>query len=98
VSARAYGRGARPGGNSMADRVAARVDASRQDVRRFECGGCGLVVHVPYQLPTGWLNVGARVVVENVGRWEVLGVACSTSCLVALAGQLDARAQEAIGG
>jgi hypothetical protein len=82
----------------MADRVAERVDASRQGVRRFECGGCGQVVHVPYQLPTGWLNVGARVVVENVGRWEILGVACSTGCLVRVTTGIDARAREAIGG
>jgi hypothetical protein len=96
VSRRGYGRGARLGGNSMADRVADRVDTERNRRRTF-CATCGRA-ECPifnWRAPEGWLRVSVLVVVDGRDDWDVLGLVCSTGCLVGLAAKLDRQAREA---
>jgi len=84
----------------MADRVADRVDASRRRRRTF-CAACGREERPSFErrAPEGWLRVSALVVLEGGNDdWDLLGLVCSTGCLVRLAERVDRQAQEAADG
>jgi hypothetical protein len=82
----------------MADHVAARVDRSR---RKTFCAACGREERPSFdrRAPEGWLRVSALVVV-NDGRddWDLLGMCCSTTCLIVLAQKVDRQAREVADG
>jgi hypothetical protein len=78
----------------MADQVIDRVD---REGRTFRCKGCATKEVALGRAPMGWLRVSALVAGAegHTDDWTLLGLCCSTACLVDLVVHLDERARAA---
>jgi hypothetical protein len=87
----------REGSIGMADHVADRVD---RDTRTYYCAACGDMRRVPGRAPLGWLRVSALIKGTNghADDWDLLGMTCSTACLIVLAQRVDRQAKEVADG